>query len=506
MDLQLIIANQSACIEQQAAIIKSYEDFKITMEEKYATLLFNYENLCRQVFGKKSERFIPDLSNAPNLFSHLDTEEVKAEESIKEQVTEHVSYTRKKTNHKGRTLIQNHSHLRCETTILTLENTEEYLSEIGSKVKDLLAISPADLYIKREQSIVYKNTATGEIVYKPFTEQGIACEADTSLLAHLPVSKYVDHLPEYRLQQQLKRQEIVIPSSTMNDWMHKVAESIKVVAEQTKQDILSGNYIQIDESSIPVLFEKKGSTHKGYMWVVIDPKTKNTYFEYQPGKDKEVPKLMLKDYKGTLQSDGYQVYEYVEGIYQFIDHCCCWAHSRRKFTEALNSNKEKTQEALVLIQKLYEIERHCREIEYSEEQRKEYRHKYSMPILNELKDWLDQKSLTILPKSPLGKAITYCLKRWDKLIKFAHSGDIEIDNNNVENAIRPLALGRKNYLFAGGHEAARHTSYFYTIFSTCKAIQVNPYNYLKWYLDQLPYIKVNQIANYTPVAYKNLGI
>jgi transposase len=490
MDLALIIAQQQESIKAKDAEIKGYEDliikyneFKIEIEQKYAKLLYDYENLAKQLFGKKSERFIPDLSHIPNLFSQLAEENQEKQEEIStEPAKEVVTYERKKSNHKGRKLLETVGHLRYEETIIDLENREDYFEQIGKTVRDLLAIKPNELYVIRQIAKTYKNPNTGEILQATFAEQGIKCEADTSLLAYLSVSKFVDHLPEYRMQQMFKRNEVVIPSSTMNGWTHKVAEVIKLVALSIKKTILSQNYIQIDESSIKVLFEKKGGTHKGFMWVIVDPKTKNTYFEYQPGKGNEIPKIMLEKFSGKLQSDGYQAYEFIDGIKEEIDHYCCFAHGRRKFTDSLTSNKEKAEEILLLIQKLYAVERYCRDNSYDSNQRKEYRSKEALPILALIKEWLEKTSLTLLPKSPMGGAIAYCLKRWNKLEKYAHTGDVEIDNNNVENAIRPLALGRKNYLFAGGHEPARNISYFYTVFSTCKSMGINPYDYLKWYL------------------------
>src|SRR5690606_9946258 len=349
----------------------------------------------------------------------------------------------------------------------------------------------------------YKNTQTSEIKIAPMPNEAILkCEADETLLAHIVVSKFVDHTPEYRQQQIFKRQGVSIPSSTMNNWTHQVAALIKPVAHQIQSEILQSNYIQMDESTIKVLFVKKDKTHKGYMWVMIDPQTKNTYFEYQEGRGREGPLSILKLFKGKLQTDGYTVYKIIDAIMEAIDHYNCWAHARRKFVEAESNNKKLSAEILLLIQKLYEVEEKCRKNGVDNEARKQIRQEESIPILAKIKDWLDSKALTTTPSSPMGKAMAYSVNRWENLIKYASTGDVEIDNNRIENAIRTLALGRKNYLFAGGHEAAQNIAYFYTIFGTCKAMDINPNDYLLWYLKNVPTLAIKNIADATPAAYK----
>ncbi|MBK9257796.1 MAG: IS66 family transposase [Saprospiraceae bacterium] len=336
----------------------------------------------------------------------------------------------------------------------------------------------------------------------PVEEPIARCEADVSLLAHVLVSKFVDHLPEYRQQQIYKREGVVIPPSTMNGWVHQLSPYMKLMAEYIKTKILSTPYIQQDESTIKVMDNKhKQGINKGYMWVMASVQMQYVCFEYQNGRGREGPLESFKSFKGDLQTDAYEVYNVIDKVYGQINHFHCWAHGRRKFHEALGNDKFRSEYALSFIQKLYEIERKCREANYTHNQRQVERQK-AKPILIQFKEWLDKESLVVTPRSPIGTAIGYIIKRWDKFTKYTDHGHVEIDNNIIENAIRPLALGRKNYLFAGHHDAAINIGYYYTIFGTCKALGVNPYDYMVWYLTKVPSIKTSDIGYLAPDAFK----
>jgi transposase len=296
---------------------------------------------------------------------------------------------------------------------------------------------------------------------------------------------------------------VFIPSSSMNDWTHRTAEYLTPVAASIKEQILATQYIQIDESTIRVM--QKNKTKIGYMWVINSPKLGMSYFDFYPSRSSKVPKLMLDAYKGSLQCDGYAAYEVLEKVTDQIDYYNCWAHARRKFEESKSYNKELSTTVLSMIQQLYRVEQKCRDDGYNEEQRKTYRQTHSQPILKTIKEYLEAELLKQIPGTPIYKAIGYTLTRWSKLVAYVDDGTIEIDNNLVENAIRPLALGRKNYLFAGSENAAKNIAVYYTLFSSCKSLEVNAYNYLVWVLDELPKHSIKDIGNFTPAAYAKLS-
>jgi hypothetical protein len=247
---------------------------------------------------------------------------------------------------------------------------------------------------------------------------------------------------------------------------------------------------------------KKQSTHLGYMWVMNSPEEDTVYFEYHPGRGRAGPEQMLTDYQGALQTDGYEVYESLDKQYAAIAFYACWAHARRYFEKALANDRERAQKVMRDIQLLYEIERECREQNKNAEQRQQIRQQEAKPILEAMKAYLDEQALVVTPSSLIGKAIAYTLKRWKKLTAYLDDGRIEIDNNLIENAIRPLALGRKNYLFAGNHEAAANIANYYTVFGTCKKHNINPYDYLVWYLQRVNDTSIQEIGSLSPVKYK----
>jgi transposase len=478
----------------------SQKDAQITeLTQTIEDLKHRLDMFQKLVFGQKSEKHIPtEDPNQLNLFNLP----VDAENPYIETATEAVSYTRNKTKTtpKGRQLLSNCQHLDVEMIFIPVEHAENDI-HIGDEITERLAKKPGHLFIKRFIRPKYKKAKDSSIIIAPPIQEPIAkCEGDVTLLADIVVSKFVDHQPEYRQQQIYKRQGVIIAPSTMNGWVHQLAPLMKLMAQYIKTQILISKYLQKDESTIKVLNEKKGKAHTGYMWVMVGHPNKYVYFQYQQGRDRAGPLEILKGYSGIMQTDAYEVYDIIDKVYENIIHFHCWAHARRKFIEAINNDKKRSEYALEQIRKLYAIERECREKEYTIEQRKEAR-KESKEILQSLKTWLDIESLKVTPRSPIGKAMAYLIPRWEKFTKYTDYGEVEIDNNIIENVIRPLALGRKNYLFAGNHNAAANIAYYYTILGTCKALGVNPYDYLVWFLPKVPYIKTSEIGTLAPDAY-----
>ena len=486
MNYEAVIAQKDAEIKQQAARIEE--------------LAHQIAQLQKLIYGRKSERFIPHADTAQlSIFGDQENPQVPVDEQ-KETIT--YDRSKKKSDHKGRQLLAGCEHLPVEEKIIDTDHDESDI-HIGDEITEKLAQKPGYLYRIRYIRRKYKKAGQDTIITAPPVEEPIArCEADVSLLAHVVVSKFVDHLPEYRQQQIYKREGVVIAPSTMNGWVHQLSPYMKLMAEYIKTKILSTPYIQQDESTIKVMDNKhKQGINKGYMWVMASVQMQYVCFEYQDGRGREGPMDSFKTYKGDLQTDAYEVYNVIDKAYEQINHFHCWAHGRRKFHEALNNDKARSEYALSQIQKLYEIERKCRDASHTHDQRKEERQK-AKPILSQLKEWMDKESLVVTPRSPIGTAIGYMIKRWDKFTKYTDHGHVEIDNNIIENAIRPLALGRKNYLFAGHHDAAINIGYYYTIFGTCKSLGVNPYDYMVWYLNKVPAIKTSEMGKLAPDTFK----
>lgn len=308
----------------------------------------------------------------------------------------------------------------------------------------------------------------------------------------------------YRQKQRFSRENIQIASSTIEGWTKEALNKLEPLYEQLVFDTKSKGYLQVDESPIKVLdSDKKGATHQGYYWVYHAPLEGTVLFDYSPTRGSSAPLPILKDFAGYLQTDGYAVYEKYARK-ERVTHLACWAHARREFEKALDNDKPKAEKALLLIQKLYAVERKAKEENLSAETIKNLRLSNSLKTINELGKWIFEQIKNTLPKSQIGKAMAYAYARWDALSAYLYDGNLQIDNNLVENAIRPLALGRKNYLFAGSHEAAQRAAMIYSFFAICKKHEVNPYKWLKYTLENIQTINHKNLKDLYPQNYKKI--
>ena len=433
--------------------------------------------LKRMIFGAKSERFISG-EDSSQLLLGLNLTEPMAE-PVK---TETITYERKQKE-ENKQLIHSRqplpSHLpRHEEVIEPIEKPAG-AKKIGEEITEILEYTPGALIVRRIVRPKYllpkENNKGPRIIIADLPSlpipKGIA---GPGLLTHIIISKYVDHLPIYRQAQQFKRQGVEIAESTIVDWIHQCCDLLAPLYETLKENVLKCKYLQADETPIPVLTkDKPGATHKGYLWVYRDVIDKLILFEYQKTRAREGPQKILNDFTGTLQTDGYTAYNIFDKPGK-ITLLACMAHARRKFETALDNDKIRAEYVLTKIQALYSTERKAREAGYSFEQRKELREQESLPILAELEEWLKQNITQVMPKSAIGIALAYTLSLCNRLNGYLLDGKYEIDNNLIENSIRPVALGRKNYLFAGSHDAAQRTAMLYSFLGSCKMNDVEP--------------------------------
>lgn len=488
------------------ALEKKEETVNISVKE-LKKLTFERDDLKRQlaelkrmIFGSKSERFIPVNKAQLDLF----------EESIKqmdEQVEKYtVTYQRdkkKKNKEKPiRTAIPAHFP-RIEETIQP-KNLDSSWKKIGEEVTELLEIKPLTVFVRRIVRPKYalpkeQGVIIAELPSLPIPKGNAA----SSLLAFILISKFVDHLPLYRLLQIFKRQELDISKSTIGGWVSKTSKLLTPLYDTFKEKFLeNADYIQADESPIKVQDRsKKKTTHRGFMWVYRNPENKLILFDYHKGRGRNVPEEFLENFTGALQSDGYAVYQNLttKGNIKLLG---CMAHARRYFEKALDNDPKRAEHVLFLIQKLYRIERKIKEREANVDVVKRYRLLYALPVLNDIEEYLKNEKNNVLPKSSIGKAISYSLNIFENLKQYIYDGKFEIDNNNIENAIRPLAIGRKNYLFAGSHESAQNIAMFYSFFATCKTNNINPYTWLCDVLNRIPEHKANKLHELLPQNWK----
>lgn len=457
------------------------------------------EQYKRMLFGQKRERFEADASQLALPFEASDEQR----EQQKEALTERIEYVRKKQSsaHKGRAALP--EHLPVEEIEIHPEGDLSGMVCIGREVTEELECVPARFFIRRYIRFKYapkdkEGVIIGELPER-IIDKGIP---GPGLLATILVDKYMDHLPLYRQRQRFLRENIPIAASTLEGWAKQSLEKLGILYDHLLEDTKTKGYLQADETPIKVLdSNKKGACHQGYYWVYHNPIDKTVLFDYQPTRGGSGPERILKGFKGYLQTDGYGVYDKI-GKQSGVTHLACWAHARREFEKARDNDRQRAEIALALIQKLYKIEAEAREGKLSPDERKELRLRQSLPLLNMLGKWITEEVKSTLPKSQIAKAMKYSIERWDALSAYLYDGILEIDNNLVENAIRPVALGRKNYLFAGSHDAAQRAAMIYSFFAICKKNNVNPYQWLKYTLENIMGINHKKIKDLYPQNFK----
>lgn len=380
--------------------------------------------------------------------------------------------------------------------------------QIGEDITETLEVRPAQFYV--QQIVRPRYCCVLETEEVAFLQAGIPSHlqplpktmAGVSLLAYLLVSKYEDHLPLHRLIKMIRREKVDLAESTVNDWVQAAMKLLEPLFDSMRKQIQTSGYLMADESPVPVQDSlKEGSTHKGYYWVFYAPVSHLIMFIYHKSRGGDAPREVLKDFKGYLQVDGYAVYDPFErepGVVLLA----CMAHIRRKFHEALSNDKVRADYALQQIARLYAIEKQAREENLDAERRFDLRTQQSAPILLELKAWMVEQYGQVLPRSAIGQALSYALHHWERACNYLLDGRLEIDNNWIENKIRPLALGRKNYLFAGSHEAAARAGMIYSFFAMCRKEEINPSEWLSDVLARIQDHPINQIQQLLPFQWK----
>lgn len=456
------------------------------------------DQLKRLVFGSRHERFLPATAQQ-QLILGLAVQQI--EPPVPSVQT--IEYTRQKKQasstkiHTGRMKLP--AHLLRERVII--EPTEDVSGciSIGEEITEELERTPGKLFVKQYVRIKYARPNGEGIVIASLPsrpiEKGIA---GPGLLAQIIIDKYTDHLPIHRQIQRFEREGIKLPASTLTDWISATCALLEPLYEVLRQKVLGSDYLQVDETPIKVLDkDKKGTTHRGYHWVYHAPQERLVLFDYREGRGREGPTECLNGFKGYLQTDGYVVYEDFANT-KGVTLLGCLAHARRKFDEAKDNDMTRAEYVLTEMQKLYAVERQAKENGLSIDERYQLRHQHAVPVLDNLKTWMIENYKAVLPKSVIGQALYYSLQRWDKLCTYTTDGRLQIDNNVVENAIRPVAIGRKNYLFAGSHTGARRAAMLYSLLGTCKMNNVNPFEWLREVLIKIADHPVNDLQKLLP--------
>lgn len=487
-----------AMYEQSQALNASLQLQMLQLSQQLA-------QLQKMIFGSRHERFVPEDPTHPQLSLDLMAEPTN---SALISATQQISYTRntvsvvsKPLEHPGRMKLPDS--LRREEILIEPSADTTGCKKIGEEITEVLEYQPGELYVKQYKRSKYARPENGGILIGQLPSRPLEKSiAGAGLLAQVIIDKYIDHLPLHRQMQRFERTGVKLAYSTLSAWVHDSCRLITPLFEALKAEVLKSNYLHADETPIKVMDkDKKGETSRGYYWVYQNSIDKIVFFDYQEGRGREGPVEILKNFKGYLQTDGYVAYD-VFAKRQDITLIHCMAHARRMFNDALENDERRASYALQEMQKLYAIERSCKEQQLSFAEIKAMRQLKSVPLLKEFGLWLKQHYAQVLPKSSIGKAIAYSLERWDRLSTYINDGRLNIDNNAVENSIRPVALGRKNYLFAGSHEAAKRSGMLYSLLGTCKMHGIEPYGWLKEVLNEIADHPVSKVHDLLPHRYK----
>lgn len=478
------------------------------LQAQLTSLQHQLQQLTKLIKGFKSERYVPAVSNPAQPDLGLAFDEAAASTRLAD--VEKISYTRNKkaTSEAKPAAAGLPAELPRVTTVLEPNEDVSGCEKIGEQIHETLDYKPGELFVNRLVIPQYRCPVQGKgAAFRTVEAQRPARAikrsiAEPGLLAQVVIDKFVDSLPLNRQQDRYQRGGITLAYSTLADWVKLVAEALEPLGGALLREMLQYNYWHADETGIAVLDKlKKQDTHQGYFWTYKTGNAPLIYYDYQPGRQADRPIELLSRFRGHLQTDAYAAYENLPNKDILLLHCM--AHARRKFIDAQSNDRARADYVLAEIGKLYKIEGECQEQQLCTEQIQAKREKEAIPILVQLGKWMDTEYQNLRPQSPIAKAMAYSIKRWDKLSQYATTGHLQIDNNAIERCMRQVAVGRKNYLFCGSHEAAKRAGLLYSLLVTCKLNGVNPYEWLKDILSRdIKEMPINRISQLLPHHWK----
>jgi transposase len=460
-----------------------------------------YDLLARRTFGRSSEK----LKDSPDqqLLFELPTEPEKPAPATP---TEESKPAPRKSG-KRRPLPPELTRQRHEYTLPEEQRRcpccSDVMQPFGEEVTEQREFIPASLFVIQHAQIKY---ACRKCQEKPVTAPGPQkvierISAGPGLLAWNVIAKFQHHQPLYRQEDIFKQHGDEIPRSTQCSWLATVADLLKPLYRRMATQVLNAHKIHTDDTPIRVLAPGTGKTRTARFWVYLgDEISPYTLFDYTPNRSRDGPQEFLKGFKGYLQADAYAGYDRLYAGNDVIE-VACWAHTRRKFFEARDTDA-RADEMLSLIKQLYAIESEARDLKLPPGLRRDLRQLKSVPILERMEPWLAAREADTLPKSPLGQALTYARNQWAALKRYVDDGTLEIDNNLGENALRPICLGRKNYLFVGSDAGGQRAAILYSLIRTCERHGVNAWNYLRDILTRISTHPASQIDDLLPHRWK----
>jgi transposase len=485
----------------QAETIKKLTEQNESLQSRIKELTAQIAWLNRQLFGRKSEKLPIIDPNYPDLFAGMLPENAQQIADAHDEAVEKIVKTKEERRQEKKNRIMMEDLPVLEQVILTPDNLDTNLyKKIGQEVTRIVEHKPGQLYIKeiiREKWGLKDNTSTAPkgmsgVLIAPMPllpiYKGIA---GASLLAEILLQKYEYHMPYYRQIKQYRHLGMKgLTESTVDGWFKQTMELLRPLYEVLKAEVMKSDYVQADETTTPVMSKETHKAAKEYLWMVRAVMERLVLFHYDQGSRAGAVIEALANrfsFKGYLQCDGFAGYETAFKTNPDVWLVNCMVHIRRHFEQALDENRPMAEHALTEIQHLYKIEHMCDDAQMSFDERKAKRQELSKPIMEAMKLWMETEGVKYSENSLIGKAITYAYTRWDNMMRYLDDGRLLLDNNLAENEIRPVTLGRKNYLFCGNHEAAQNMAVVCSLLATCRNHDVNPRDYLNDVISQMPY-------------------
>ncbi len=462
--------------------------------DENASLSHRLQTLIRQRFGQSAEKVSRDqlMLFAREILQGSETEPTPAPEIA---VKQHNRNGRRKLPADLPRIRVEHDVPECEKSCPDCGQTR---TPFGEEISEQLEYEPAKMHVIEHARLKYVCKACeGNITIADKPRQPIEkCLAGPGLLAQVVVNKYGDHQPLHRLEKILKRNGVDLQRSTMCDWMAGCAAALKPLQDLMRRRVLKSAVIHTDDTPVPVQEKGRGKTRQGRFWVYVgDRDNRYAVFEYTPDRTATGPQNWLKDYEGYLQADAYAGYRALYDTGK-VHEVACWAHARRKFYDARTTNPSVCLQAIAQIRTLYDVERDAREQELDAEQILSLRQERAVPLLDQLRRWINEQD--VLPKSPTGAAIEYVCSRWDAFTRYTTAGILAIDNKPAENALRRVALGRKNWLFAGSDKGGRTAATLFSLIASAALHDLDPYRWLRDALARIADTRVNQLDELLP--------
>lgn len=507
------IARRDAAIEQiklEAADALDAQKRRLEAEHKA-----EIDTLLRRFYGPRSERFDPAQLL---LFGQmLDTMPVD-KEAVEQESGQQLMTRRPRRRHAhGRGKLPEHLERKpiehkLEGDALNCPCCGQERVCIGQEITEQLEHIPASFFVLQHIQHKYacKHCGEGtcpqcdaspqiELAAKPSQpiEKGLA---GPGLLAYVITSKLGDHLPLYRLERIFERHDLHIASSTLCAWMASCAELVRPLHQLMVERVRQSRVIHTDETRVPVQDNQvKGKCRSGRIWTYIgDRDHPYVIYDYTPDRTRAGPAAWLKEYRGYLQADAYGGYD---GIYAAgVIEVACWAHARRHFFDAKDTDSVRAAAMLSMVQELYAVEHEAKDA--SDETRRELRQARSVPVLERIKAWLDEQSRLVLPRSAMAGAINYTLNQWQALCRYCEHGWLNIDNNAAERALKRVAIGRRNWLFAGNDAFGRHHAVLWTLIASAERHGIDPQRYLRSVLAKIGQTPMSELEQFLPEVWK----